>query len=301
MSEWIMESPGSLRVDRVSGVREHAFFSPYHDPDGDDAEQMFVCLHEPPSEPVGGVVICSSVLADLLANYTREVHLARHLASRDYVVARVHHRGTGNSDGDPARVTLDTICDEARWTSRQLRNRLGPRPLAAVGTRWGAWSAAAVASQWPNVPLIVCEPVLDFSRYFLEAMRNRAIGALFARSGGASGHNIDELIDEHGSADVLGTIVHRALYDSTLARDPCTMFSGTPRPVLLVQFGGREPRDDHRALCARLRAEGWTIDVRVIDLVESWWFRTGPRVALHEELNETVADWLDQHVRPQAS
>ena len=40
---------------------------------------------------------------------------------------------------------------------------------------------------------------------------------------------------------------------------------------------------------------------RVIDLIESWWFRTGPRVALHEELNETVADWLDQHVRAQAS
>ncbi|MGH9244218.1 MAG: serine aminopeptidase domain-containing protein [Acidimicrobiales bacterium] len=289
----IWNADGSTRVDRRSGIRERVAFVPRNA----GRDQLFIVVHEPPADPVGGVLVCSSILADQLANYQREVHLARHLAAAGFVTVRFHYSGTGNSDGDPAALTLDVLRDDARWVGEAMRDHLGAAALGLIGTRWGAVAAAAVARDAEAGPLVLCEPIVDGRRYFREAMRSRAMSAIATRSGKPGpGLRLADLLDANGCADILGNVIHRPLYDSADGHDLLFDLTRAARPTLLVQFGGTGLRADLLAFEQRLAATGWSIDTATFDLAESWWFRSGPRITRHPDLNEVTADWLLTHL-----
>ncbi|HEX2699663.1 MAG TPA: alpha/beta hydrolase [Acidimicrobiales bacterium] len=282
---------GSRRVDRVTGVVEQAAFVPQ-----DDGTQLFVMVHEPPAEPRGGVLMFSSILADFMSNYQREVHLARSLAAAGLVVMRFHYRGTGNSDGDAADVTLGSLQDDGRWSVDFMGSRLGNLPLGLLGTRWGSLAAAAAARDLPTGPVVLCEPVVDASRYFVEAWRSRAMSAVALGRTAGTGERLADVIVRQGYADVVGNVIHRALFDSAAGGGTLDEYDLARRPVLVVQFGGNELRPANRTLRDHLDGNGAAVETSTVDLQESWWFRSGPRIVLHPELNRLIAGWFVSQV-----
>jgi alpha/beta superfamily hydrolase len=286
-----------VRTDRTLGIRERIAFVPR----GEDS-QLFTCLHEPATTPIGAVVVCSSVLADFVSNYQREVHLARRLAGAGIVTLRYHPSGMGDSDGDPAAVTLDSLHDDATWATDLLRAAAGDVPIGFVGVRWGALIAAAVArsvstsARNGSVPLVLIEPINDFRRFFREAWRSRAISALAATdTATAKKQKLADVLSSAGFADIVGNVLHRPLYESANNREALSEFDDLANDVLVVQFQGKELRPDHRATMERLRSGGATVDARIVDVEESWWFRSGPRIVLDPELDEVVTTWLVEH------
>ncbi len=285
-----------VRTDRTLGTRERIAFVPRR---GD--VQLFTCLHEPATAPVGAVVLCSSVLADFVSNYQREVHLGRRLAEAGLMTLRYHPSGMGDSDGDPAQITLAGLQDDAVWATEKLKAEAGDVPVSFVGVRWGAVVAAAAARSFSDsrVPLVLIEPVTDFRRYFREAWRSRAISALAASDAQAGKkQKLPDVLAGQGWADVVGNVIHLPLYESASDHDALAELADVRGDVLLVQFQGKELKPEHRATAERLTSTGAAVDTRIVDVEESWWFRSGPRIVLHPELNDMVATWLLDHVSP---
>jgi alpha/beta superfamily hydrolase len=279
----------AMRVDERTGVRERAAF--VSGPSAD--EQIFMCSHEPPTDPVGAVLICSPVLADFLSHYQREVNLARSLAEAGFTVARFHYRGTGNSDGDNALVTLSSLEADALWMAEELRSWLPDVPLAVVGTRLSSLVAASVARDHPEAAVVLCEPVTDPRRYFQDGIRSAAMASIASGRARQGSGDLAAQIDRDGSVDILGNLIHRDLYQTTVAVDPTAfLLAAGQHPALLMQFGGRDLRAPLRSLKERLGEGGWDLDASIIDLQESWWFRAGRRLLSHPELNSSVETWL---------
>ena len=283
-----------VRTDRDLGIRERIAFVPR---DGD--RQLFTCLHEPDGAITGAVLICPSVLADFVSNYQREVHLARELAAAGVATLRYHPTGMGDSDGDPARVTLDTLSADAVWATDALRTMVGNVPIGFLGVRWGALAAVAAARAIapPPVPMVLIEPVADFRRFFREAWRSRAMSALAASDDpAAKKQKLVDVLSSQGFADIVGNVLHRPLYDSAENVDALGEFDGVIGETLVVQFRGKELRPELRAVVERLRAGGGAVDTATADVEESWWFRSGPRIILDPELNEIVTTWVVEHL-----
>jgi alpha/beta superfamily hydrolase len=294
--------PGGLmqtcvRTDSVLGIRERIAFVPR----GGDV-QLFTCLHEPASSDdgavKGAVLVCSSVLADFVSNYQREVHLARRLAEAGIATLRYHPAGMGDSDGDPAQVTLDSLSADARWATNLLRTSVGDVPVAFLGVRWGALAAAeAAGSVAPaEAPLVLIEPVIDFRRYFREAWRSRAMSALAASDAGEKKQKLVDVLSAQGYADIVGNVLHRPLYEGAVDFDALAAFDGHAGDALVVQFQGKELRPELRTLTERVRSGGAAVDAVIVDVEESWWFRSGPRIVLDPQLDATVTAWVVDHL-----
>src|SRR5688500_12781422 len=118
----------AVRIDAAERFREEIEFL-------GTEERLFSCRHVSLEHPRAGLLICSPISADFMANYQREVLLARMLAKRGFAVQRFHYRGTGNSDGDPAEVTFGRLCEDAVQAKDELARATGVSTIALLGTR----------------------------------------------------------------------------------------------------------------------------------------------------------------------
>lgn len=290
------EQLGADRVDSRTGVRERAAFIPV----GTGGEQMLMFSYQPAGDPIGAVLICPSILGDFLANYRREVNLARCLASFGMAVARFHYRGTGNSAGDPTQLTLSSMNTDTRWAAQELAGSLPGLPVGFVGTRWGALSAAAtLAHDYPTAPLVLCEPLTDFSRFYGDAMRSRAFSAVATGKSLQPARQISDLLARDGCADIVGNVVHRALYESTVGVEPGQLLiTGSSHSSLLVQFKGTDLRPANRKLVKQFADVRLRVDTTIVDIAESWWFRPqAPHlVPVAHAFNDAVRTWLQSEL-----
>ena len=240
--------------------------------------------------PRGAIALFSSVLADFVSNYQREVYLARRLAEAGLLTLRYHPSGMGDSDGDPGRVTLKTLDDDAAWATQLLAAAAGDVPMGFVGMRWGALAPPPRPGRAAsNAPPWCSSSRHDFRRYFREAWR---IGRLCPHRKRLCRRQEPEAQDV--SPLRLGCLSACPSMPPLTQRDRARCLAefdaSLRRPARAVP--SRELRPDHRAIVERLRANGASVDTSIVDVEESWWFRSGPKVVLHPELNEQVATWL---------
>lgn len=131
-----------------------------------EAGSLFGCRHVPASgDATAGVVVCSPLFSDAAINAHREMRLGRWLARAGLVVQRFHYRGTGESDGDPARVSFGSLVDDARVAAAHLRDNTGIQRIGFLGSRVGALVAARLARDVDGAPLALWQPVVDPRRY----------------------------------------------------------------------------------------------------------------------------------------
>ena len=89
-----------------------------------------------PDAPVASVLVCPSILTDLVSNYQRETRLSRALAADGIAVARFHYRGTGHSEGDPLAATFETMVRDAADALAHLAAHATTDSVGFVGSRW---------------------------------------------------------------------------------------------------------------------------------------------------------------------
>jgi pimeloyl-ACP methyl ester carboxylesterase len=257
-------------------------------------ERIFSCRHLPIGKPRGGMVICSPICADFMANYHREVHLARMLAADGFAVQRFHYRGTGNSDGDPEEITFDRLCEDAGILIEELSRVTGVASVALLGTRWGALVAAATARGFPDSPLVLWEPTTSSGQYFREAFRSRLMRD--AKSGSVGEKRPIDFVNDlnqRGIVDLLGYSVHRALFDSAQDRTLEPLVVGMSRPVLIVQMSrAKSVTQVYEALAERMRESGSDVSVATAGIAESWWFHDDDTIP-HGPLLQQTVDWVN--------
>ncbi|MGH2731650.1 MAG: alpha/beta fold hydrolase, partial [Actinomycetota bacterium] len=208
------EAPSASRVDRATGIREEVGFF------GSGDQRMFGCAYQPLNLPPGGaVVICPSLHAEVIANYRREVLVARALAARGFAVQRFQFRGTGHSDGESSELTFETMRRDTMDAARHLLAAVGLEAPAFVGTRWGGTVAAAVAAGFPGAPLALWEPIVMPARWFRETGRAERIRGLAGESASAAGERgVIERLRDGEMVDILGYPIDPALYASSADR-----------------------------------------------------------------------------------
>lgn len=258
-----------VRADEVAGTREEV----HHIGPSSD---VLGFTHLPVGrQPAAGVVICSSVHADFLSNYRKEVLLAWMLCRRGLAVQRLHYRGSGNSGGRPEELSFDRLLEDCAAATEHLLARTGVGRLAFLGTRLGSIVAAATAAGYDRADLALWEPVLDTDRYFREAFRARMIKELKQGEAAArpSAQDLVRELRETGSVDVLGYTIHRPFYDTTSGRKLEAELGAAPRRVLVAQIGkDTELRRDYAGLADRWRQAGLTVQCRVVGADQSWWY-----------------------------
>lgn len=273
-------------------MRERAFFF------GTGRQKLFGCLHVPPGEPVGGLVVCCPLQAELLRNYRREVLLARRLASEGIAVQRFHYRGAGHSDGDTGAMTLQGMQEDALAAAEELVRKTGVSAVGFMGARWGGLVAAGAAAT-KGAALALWEPVIDTERYFDEILRFRLMYELKQDPATSISHDdlVAELLDV-GSVDVLGHTLERTLYASAVSQTLDGVLGARASAALFVQVGvGRALRKECASLIDSWRARGLDVDAHVVSDRETWWL-SGDLWPVHEthaptkKLIEITADWV---------
>jgi hypothetical protein len=259
---------------------------------------LFTATALPFVTPRAIVVVCPSLLHDLLRNYRREVLLARRLAYHGIVAVRFHYQATGNSLGGEADdLGFADLVRDARETLGALLSEHEGVPAAVFGARFGALVAMAVASEQPAMPVALWDPVPDGVTWLKGIARDERAAALVDRL------SVDP--SDTAASDRLGSgeRLPSRLLDECETINLAALVGPHPAPVFVAEL----------SIADRKRSTGTAVDAlrRVVpDLVvagfpdEGSWApgqRTPPRENPLEPwplLDHTVA-WLDHHaVRP---
>lgn len=274
-------------LELATGCREEARFL------GPAGAQLLAFRHLPPSAAVGTVMICSSFF-DALSVYRKEVLLTRYLAEHGIAVARVHYRGTGNSDDVPdGPPTVATMADDVRRIIDWLREAASDKPLAIVGVGYGAFVAGAVLAEYPAAPLVLWEPTTDGHQYFREMFRATRFILLRHHPGEEPPMGSMEQLTEQGWTEALGQRVELPSYVDAKDRNLDRAMAGRERPLLLVHFGRiKSLPTAYRRLVERWRARGCDVEVLSIEQRRGWWYIGDPDDWTPEEQNPEVADLL---------
>jgi hypothetical protein len=239
------------------------------------------------------VLIVPGIGAEQLAGYRSEVGLSRELARRGIASMRFHPRGQGDSGGDSADLTIETMAADVRAVASDLRGRTGAEHLVAVAIRLGSLMVArAVADGEALHALALWEPVENPADYFRSLLR----GVLFSQvaQGERSRLTVEgmlETIERKGAVDVLGYELHRTLIASA-DRNLADALAGWTGPTLLVQVDPRRSlARPHADLAQVLGVRGVPIEVREVRSEVGWPFLQNPAWQ-SDELVSLTADWI---------
>jgi alpha/beta superfamily hydrolase len=285
---------GAVRVDKRSGIEERVLFF------GPESAPLFGCLHAPLEPALATVVMCPSIDADFTMNYRRQVLLARFLAAAGIAVQRFHYRGTGNSFGDPAETTFETLRDDALSAAELALSDTASDSLAFLGAGWGALVAASAVHRFPSAPLILWEPVTEPARYYRNALLAWKSRQIVQPDGSSpsTGNLLDEL-PTRGSIDVFGYVLHSRLYQTSYGRSLVGELGQRPRRILLIQPEETDGPREHRRPLSALKEQGFALDLATAGKPAVVWFR-GRRDPDPEEAARPVAKcihaWLSAGV-----
>ncbi len=255
----------------------------------------YAVYHPPRGRARGTAVLFVPGLGvEQLTGYRNEVLLARELAARGIPALRFHPRGQGDSGGDDAELTLESVAADVRALAAELRHRGAVTRLAVVGTRFGALAAGrALRDGESAAALALWEPVERPADYFRALLR----GVLYSQvvQTTVPRRTMEEMttaLDLQGRVDVHGYALHRALVRSAL-EDLAALLAGWDGPALLVQVDARRAlAPAHAALVESRRARGAPIEVRDVREDVAWSFLQNPAWE-SPELVRFTADWID--------
>jgi hypothetical protein len=306
--DWETPSLGEILGSGPDGHEEIEFFG--------ETESLFGCRHMPASRDASaGVVICSPLFTDAPVNSHREMRVGRWLARAGIVAQRFHYRGTGESDGDPDKLSFATLLDDARQAAAHLRDHCGVERVGFLGSRISALVAARVARDFEGAPLALWQPVVDPRRYLDDSVAVLSGRPLFDPSVlPGTAHPAPEPDRLAGppapdgtppqavsagagrAAAFLGSPLGRDLFDPSVIDNVVDAAGMRPRPVLLVQLHRRVGlAPEYRAAMGRWQARGCTVDVAYDPTEDDWW-------GVHEgwspsdEVLTATASWLSSQL-----
>jgi alpha/beta superfamily hydrolase len=279
----------ATRIDHEAGIKEEIEFI------GSGPERIFSTLHAPLAPPVGAVLLCSSILAELLAGYQEEVWLCRRLAAQGLAVRRFHYRGTGHSDGEAEDVTFESVCEDAHAVADRLREETGLARMGFVGTRVGAMIAASVGSRFPGSPMAFIQPLMKGEALFKEIGRSRTIWLMREEGRDEDAPPPEDMLAimrREGWVDVLGYRLTESIHRSVSPRVLTDELGSDSRPVQIVQVMKRKTiLPEYQRFLDELDAKGFETDAKLVNDEIAWWFHDTRRHLL-PEIGEAIVPWL---------
>lgn len=280
-------------------MREHPFFF------NRNGTRLFGILHEYYGSGgsrgranSAGFVLCPPFAEEKLWSHRVYVSLSRALCRRGYSVLRFDYTGSGDSEGDFERCTLDTYIADIRSAVRELKEAAGVETAGIMGLRFGATLAILASSLAPSDiagPLILWEPVLDGSAYVRELLKiNLATQAAVYRKIRHTTADLVRKMEGGATVNVDGYELNYTLYKEMSGIDlPDGRTRGNGR-ALAIRIAGKIPlTEDPSGRFARLGNALGNCDTAVVR-EDPFWKELPKFYAESKPLNQATLNWLNQ-------
>jgi pimeloyl-ACP methyl ester carboxylesterase len=194
--------------------------------------------------------------------------IARRLAGTGFPVLSFHRRGYGDSSGDLSEATLATQEQDIAAAVDELRSLTGVAGLGMVGTRLGAFLAAARARGGEVDRLILVNPVFRSEPYFKSLMKQtigiRLVGAQVAPQ--ASVEEFLETLGSRGQIDLMGFPMYRTLYEELAGLGDAATDVGSfgGRALVLEATRATSIRSELAALRGAVEANGGECRIELV-------------------------------------
>jgi pimeloyl-ACP methyl ester carboxylesterase len=256
---------------------------------------LLSCVYVPVGAMRGAVVICSPLFSERLANYRREVALARALVSYGFAAIRFDYVGAGHSDGHNCDLSVESMIRDTVSVTGWAQGRLRTEGLIFVGTRLAAFAAAAAATTMGCDGLVLIEPALAGSSYFRELLRAKRLQSV------ASSSELEDPLETMRSVgwmDILGYQVGERLATSVSGLRLLDAAGRAAQRQLVVQIApDLRPREAYREFVQQLADVGAQAQLRSIEGRPSWWFSgahwfDAESRRVNDEVAREVIGWL---------
>ena len=230
------------------------------------------CAPTTPRVDAPVLIGCNSVAIEHNATSRMLALLTREAAAVGYPALVYHSRGHGDSSGDVADVSFETLVEDALAAADEACRRSGATRVIWLGVRFGCLIAAEAARRRPGTALALWEPLHRGADYF----RQLARGILFAavargeRPNKTANDLLDE-VDREGRVQVYGAYLYHKFYDSGRRAELAKSLEQWSGPTQLAQI---QPRltlaPTNAALAASLVARGAKVHVTRIGDEPGW-------------------------------
>jgi pimeloyl-ACP methyl ester carboxylesterase len=231
------------------------------------------CAPANPRADAPVLIGCHSVAIEHNATCRMLALLTREAAAAGFPALVYHSRGHGDSAGDVADVSFETLVEDALSAADEACRRSGATRVIWLGVRFGCLVAAEAARRRPGAAaLALWEPLHRGADYF----RQLARGILFAAvaRGEKPNKTADDLlneVDREGRVQVYGSYLYHKFYDSGRRVELAKSLEHWSGPTQLAQI---QPRltlaPTNAALAASLEARGAKVHVTRIGDEPGW-------------------------------
>jgi alpha/beta superfamily hydrolase len=173
------------------GLRREAFFFP------SGGEQLYGSLYAADSSaPVAAIAICNSWGFEGNQSDATVQSIALASARAGAAALLFHYPGFGDSHGDLAEATIESLVDAAVDAVEEASRRLTVSRWTLAGLMFGAPVATLAAERTRAARLLLIQPALESAPYFarLERSARRAAIRVPARAGNAYGYPLPRRI-----------------------------------------------------------------------------------------------------------
>lgn len=162
-----------------------------------------------PKHPVGtAVVLCPPFGEEKQKSYRAHLCLARALARKGIGTYRFDYSGCGDSEGDFADTTIETMIDDTFDVVAHAMDESSPDQLFIAGTRLGATIAALSAERGTQPDgLGLLFPILDGARYWRELVRQQQFADLSTGLKPVPRTQMTEMLETRGFVEIESNLV----------------------------------------------------------------------------------------------
>jgi pimeloyl-ACP methyl ester carboxylesterase len=292
MNRSLVSSATGLQTSRAK-VRSEPLFFPSH---GCPLYGMF-CRPTGEDRKETALIACHGVGLEHAITSRMTALAVRRAAELGYPALLYHSRGHGDSAGDFAEVTFESLVEDALSAEECLFQLSDARRVVWLGLRLGALVAVEAAIRHPgSVGLVLWEPVASGTEYFRQLVRGLQFSAV-AR-GGKKIPTFDEVlekIEREGKADIHACYLHAKLYLSIREISLVKLLERWTGPVFLAQIRARlKLSATNAALVEALESRGAKVTITRITEEPGWQFLMWDRPWTSQVLLDNTMRWLDE-------
>lgn len=247
--------------------------------------RLFGVLHRPVGVPTEAAwVLCHPFAEEKLWAQRVYVSFARMLAASGVWVLRFDAMGNGDSEGQFAAASVDTMLSDIDAAIRLLEETSGiTQGIGLLGLRFGATLAALVAERSSKVgKLVLWEPVVDGGKYMQEMLRiNLTTQSAVYKEIRHNRETLVRMMREGSTVNIDGYELAYPCFEQATAVNLNQDKKRFPGPCLIVQIGkdGQLFRQELTALQATYSSA----DIQGVVEEPFWkeikrWYRTAPNL-----------------------
>lgn len=161
-----------------------------------------------------GWVYCHPLFYEFCTTYFLTTVICKSIAEEGFLVIRPDLNGYGNSEGNLTNASIELYKANLHHSICTLRE-MGIKKIGFIGSRLGANIATWYCEDKKDfIPLILCDPIVDFSRYIKELKNRKKVISLFHQNGSKMNVNYrNPEWDRNGIWDIMGDPFPIHFYD----------------------------------------------------------------------------------------